>query len=112
MKHSVFLTDSAAADIVEIWKYIALNDSISIADKIKNRLEEAIQKLSVLPDKGHFPPELERVGIFDYREIHYKPYRIIYSLQKKIIYVIAVIDGRRYLQDILYQRQFRFKRTG
>ena len=109
MKYSVFLTDSAAADIVEIWKYIALDDAISIADKIINGLEDAIQKINILPDKGHFPPELERVGIFDCREIHYKPYRIIYSFTGKNIYVIAVIDGRRYLQDILYQRQFRFK---
>lgn len=111
MKYSVYITDSASADIVELWKYIAVNDSIHAADKIKELLKKAIAGLSAFPARGHLPPELERMGVFDYNEIHCKPYRIIYFSKGKNVYVIAVFDGRRDLLEILEQRYFRFKNS-
>jgi mRNA-degrading endonuclease RelE of RelBE toxin-antitoxin system len=32
------------------------------------------------PERGHIPPELERIGVYEYREIHVKVYRIIYQV--------------------------------
>jgi toxin ParE1/3/4 len=107
MKHKVFLTDSASGDIVEIWRYIVLNDSVSAADKIKGALRKTIEGLRSLPQRGHVPPELERIGVSGYHEVHYKPYRIIYFVREKDVYVIAVFDGRRDIQEILVRRCFR-----
>ena len=109
MKYKVFLTDSASADILEIWKYIVSNDSMHAADKIKEALKKTIEELTVLPKRGHIPPELESIGVFDYNEVHCKPYRVIYSIRENNVYVIAVFDGRRYLNEILAQRYFRVK---
>ena len=33
-----------------------------------------------MPDRGHLPLELERIGILEFREVFYKPYRIIYQI--------------------------------
>ena len=104
MKYSVFLTDCASSDIVEIWKYVAINDSIPAADTLKESLEKTIRQLELFPGRGHVPPELEQIGIEEYKEVHCGPYRIIFGAKKTNVYVIAVFDGRRALQEILTQR--------
>ncbi len=53
------------------------------------------------------PPELERVGVSRYREVHYKRYRIIYEVLGKTVYVHCVFDGRRDLQAVLERRLLR-----
>lgn len=109
MKYNVFLTDGASGDIVEIWRYISLNDCVAAADTIKNALRKTIEKLATMPQRGHIPPELERIGVSGYHEVHYKPYRIIYFVRGKDVFVIAVFDGRRNIQEILLQRCFRIQ---
>ena len=59
------------------------------------------------PIRGHLPPELERIGVLDYKEIHYKPYRIIYQIIESTVYVHCVLDGRRDLQQLLEERLLR-----
>jgi len=104
MKYLVFLTDSVVNDVVEIWKYVAINDSMSAADSLKNSLKKTISQLALFPGRGHIPPELEQLGIEDYKEVHSGPYRIVFTMKEAKVYVIAVFDGRRALQEILAQR--------
>jgi toxin ParE1/3/4 len=52
-------------------------------------------------------PELREVGVSDYREILWKPYRILYFVEDKRVYVVAILDGRRDLVDLLVQRLLR-----
>lgn len=44
------------------------------------------------------------MGIRDYREIFFKPYRIIYRVIDAIVYVFLVADGRRDMQALLQRR--------
>ena len=44
------------------------------------RIEEAFQGLSEHPRRGNHPRELLDLGIRDYREVFFKPYRIIYRV--------------------------------
>jgi toxin ParE1/3/4 len=103
----VYIIADAEQDIVEIYDYIALSDSIEKADYVFKNIEEKCSSLSEFPDRGHFPPELERIGIFEYREIHFKPYRIIYKIVDSRVYVYCVLDGRRELQKLLENRLLR-----
>jgi toxin ParE1/3/4 len=57
--------------------------------------------------EGSNPPELEKIGMREFREIIFKPYRIIYSLVKSQVFVYCVLDGRRDLQDLLEERLLR-----
>ena len=107
MKFKVHLVEDAEEDLFDIYRYVAQNDSIEKADKLLDNLEMTIRKLESLPQRGHFPPELERIGIKDYREVFYKPYRIIYQITKSEIFVHCVLDGRRDLQEQLQSRMLR-----
>ena len=107
MNFKVYIIEDAEQDIVDIYDYIALADSIEKAKYVLQNIEEKCLSLSNLPNRGHIPPELERVGIFEYREIHFKPYRIIYQVIDLKVYVHCVLDGRRELQKLLENRLLR-----
>jgi toxin ParE1/3/4 len=107
MKFEVFLTQDAEDDIFEIFNYILENDSENNANYVFNKLKEACLSLISFPDRGHTPPELERINVFSYKEIHFKPYRIIYQVIENKIYIHCVFDGRRDLQEVLEKRLFR-----
>ena len=69
--------------------------------------KKLVFKLEKHPERGHIPPGLRPTGIKNYIEIHYKPYRIIYEIEKDLIYIHCVIDGRRNIQEILSNRLLR-----
>lgn len=107
MKYKVIIDPRAKLDLKEIFIYVALNDSIQSANKLLDALEETCFKLEKYPERGHILPELRPTGIKNYIEIHYKPYRIIYEIEKDLIYIHCVIDGRRNIQEILSNRLLR-----
>lgn len=107
MEYSVHVISDADEDIFSIYRYIVSNDSAARAEDVLNNIEESCFSLKEFPERGHIPPELERIGIKAYREIHYKPYRIIYQVVKNNVYIHCVIDGRRDMMDILQERLLR-----
>ena len=107
MKFAVHLIEDAEADLLDIYRYVARNDSAEQANRLLDKLEVTILKLETLPGRGHIPPELERVGVLDFREIHFKSFRIIYEIVDKDVFIHCVLDGRRDLQELLYKRMLR-----
>ncbi len=107
MKFSVHLIEDAEDDLFDICRYVAEEDSPKKAEKLINGIEEICSNLEELPERGHLPPELERIGIFSYREVHFKPYRIIYQIMDKDIFIHCILDGRRDMEEILQHRMLR-----
>ncbi len=107
MKRRVLLVDAAERDLYEIHLYVELNDSPARADALLDGLERAVATLAEMPERGHFPPELDRIGIREYREIHFKPYRILYAIPGDAVVVHCVLDGRRDMQSLLEERLLR-----
>ena len=107
MKFEVFLSKDAEEDIFSIYNYGALHDSIEKADSLFGKLIETCLSLEHHPDREHLPPELDRINVREYSELHYKPYRIIYQIRKKEVFIHCVLDGRRNLQDLLQERLLR-----
>ena len=60
--------------------------------------------LSENPGRGAYPKELLAVGLREYREIFFKPYRIIYRVIAENVYVMVIADGRRDMQTLLQRR--------
>ena len=106
-KFKVLIDPQAKKDLQEIFFYVAANDSISAADKLLNANEKTCYKLEEYPERGYIPQELRQTGIKRYLEIHYKPYRIIYEIDNKLIYIHSILDGRRNIQEILSERLLR-----
>jgi toxin ParE1/3/4 len=107
MTFKVFLIADAEQDILELYKYIANSDTIEKAEYVFKNIEKKCSSLNAFPNRGHYPPELERIGIYEYREIHFKPYRIIYQVIDSNVYIHCVLDGRRELEEILERRLLR-----
>jgi toxin ParE1/3/4 len=100
----VFIIQEAEEDLLEIYMYVSLNDSVGRADYVLTQLEACALSLSTTPYRGHVCPELDRIGISDYRELHFKPYRVIYEIAGQTVYIHAVLDGRRDLPSLLERR--------
>jgi toxin ParE1/3/4 len=107
MKYKVFLIADAEEDIFEIYNYVAKHDSPAKADKLFENLKMTCLGLESFPERGHTPPELERINLIGFSEIHFKPYRIIYQIRNNEVYIHCVLDGRRELQELLEQRLLR-----
>jgi toxin ParE1/3/4 len=60
-----------------------------------------------VPERGRIPPELERVGVREFREIVFKPYHIIYSAVESQVFIYCILDGRRDPQDLSEERLLR-----
>jgi toxin ParE1/3/4 len=100
----VLLTEDAAVDLQKIYTYILEHDSLQKAEYVLDQLEKKFVSLSALPERGVYPKELMALGIRDYREIFFKPYRIIYRIFNVNVYVYLIVDGRRDMQTLLQRR--------
>ncbi len=104
MSFPVLLTDDAARDIEELYDYIAQHDSPRKAEALLDKVEGLFEELTELPERGSYPKELIALGIREYRQIFFKPYRIIYRIIDKKVYVMLIADGRRDMQTLLERR--------
>ncbi len=60
-----------------------------------------------MPQRGRYVPELLDKNIREYRELIESPWRIFYKIDGNEVYVLAIIDGRRNIQDILIEKLIR-----
>jgi toxin ParE1/3/4 len=104
MAFAVMLTNDAARDLEELYDYIALHEAPQKANYVLEQIEKASSRLSEFPEQGAYPKELLALGIREYREIFFKPYRIIYRVVDKNVYLLLVVDGRRDMQTLLQRR--------
>lgn len=104
MPLEVFLTSDAARDLEELFEYIDVHDAVQKTAYVLEQIENAFHSLSEFPERGSYPNELLALGIREYREIFPKPYRIIYSVMDKKVYVLLIADGRRDMQTLLQRR--------
>jgi toxin ParE1/3/4 len=65
------------------------------------------ESLSRFPDRGSYPKELVALGIKEYRQTFFKPYRVIYRVVGSEVIIHLIADGRRDLQSLLARRLLR-----
>jgi len=106
-RYRVRLTEDAEQDLIDIYRYIALQDSAENADYVLDQLESRCSRLAELPERGHIPPELDRIGVTNYREVYFKPYRVIYEAIRQDVFIHCILDGRRDIPSLLHRRLIR-----
>lgn len=104
MSFTVRLTRDALIDLEEIYDWIAAHDSPERAAHVQDRIIDVIEALAKLPERGAHPRELLALGIRQYRETFFKPYRIIYAVEGNGVDVYVIADGRRDMQSLLARR--------
>jgi len=100
----VLLTEGAERDLEELYDYIAEFDSPANADYVLDQLMEVVEDLATFPERGAYPKELLALGIREYRQAFFKPYRVIYRVMGKQVIIYLIADGRRDMQSLLARR--------
>ncbi|NHB92239.1 type II toxin-antitoxin system RelE/ParE family toxin [Photorhabdus cinerea] len=104
MPYHIVLTKNAEADLEDIYDYIVENDSSEKADYVLDQLLKTADNLANFPEKGNYPKELQELGIRDFRQTFFKPYRVIYQIIDQQVVIFVIADGRRDMQTLLTHR--------
>ncbi len=68
------------------------------------RLEKRAYSLDKLALRGKFPDELAPFGNRKIREMQEIPWRIFYQVEQNEVVILAVLDGRRAMEELLLER--------
>ena len=100
----VRMTADAVRDLEDIVDWIERHDGPDRAQHVLERIRAAVDSLKRFPERGPHPAELVALGIREYRETFFKPYRIFYGVEGKHATVYLIADGRRDMQSLLARR--------
>jgi plasmid stabilization system protein ParE len=107
-RYEVTWSEPAAEDLEHLIDFISQNNPTNAQDVLKT-IRNRAATLSFLPNRGRVVPELKAIGIENYRELIISPYRLFFQIKGKQVYVLAVLDGRRDLENLLFERLTRSK---
>jgi toxin ParE1/3/4 len=102
--YEVLLTRGAEHDLESIYDYIAEFDGVINANHVLDRLLKVVDDLAHVPDRGSHPKELVALGIKEYRQVSFKPCRVIYRVIGGQVIIFLIVDGRRDMQSVLARR--------
>ena len=103
-RYYVAVTENAACDLEDIVDYVRQHDSHGKAEYVLEKITNVIDGLATAPERGSYPSELLALGIRDFRQVFYKPYRLIYRVAGNTVYIDLIADGRRDMQTLLARR--------
>lgn len=103
-KFEILLTGGAEQDLESIHDYISEFDCVANANHVLDELMEVMKRLAKSPERGGYPKELVSLGIKEYRQAFFKPYRVIYRVTGKQVVIYLIADGRRDMQSVLARR--------
>jgi toxin ParE1/3/4 len=104
MRFEVVLTEDAERDLEDIVTHIATHDSAPSAEHVLSRILQLAESLSAAPTRGSQPKELRGLGDQEYRQVFFKPYRLIYRVVGERVAIYLITDGRRDMQSLLAHR--------
>jgi toxin ParE1/3/4 len=102
-RYHVVWSNTAENDLKDIIEYIT-NDSPPNALKVFRSIRQKVLSLTTFPERGRIVAELRDQGIMQYRELVIPPWRILYRISEKNVFVLSVLDSRRNIEDILLKR--------
>ena len=109
--YEVVLTEDAQQDLQELYDCIAETDAPAKANNVLDRIEQLLATFAHMPERGAWTKELLALGIREYRETYFKPYRVIYRViqsdKRRMVCVYLIVNGRRDMQALLQRRMLR-----
>ncbi len=103
-RYEVLLTKDAEQDLAALSDYIAKFDSEASGNYVLDELLTVVEDLIDYPERGTYPKELGALGIQEYRQTFFKPYRVIYWITGQAVYIVLIADGSRDMQSLLIRR--------
>ena len=106
-RYAVELTAGAEQDLHDVVAFVATNDAPGRASTLLDHLLATAETLASAPERGSVPRELQALGMREYRQTMFKPYRLIYTVQEQprpAFFVVVIADGRRHMASMLQRR--------
>ena len=103
-RFDILLTEGAEQDLEAIHDYISEFDCVANANHVLDELMGVVEGLAKFPERGSYPKELVSLGIKEYRQTFFKPYRVIYRVTGSQVIIYLIADGRRDMQSVLARR--------
>jgi len=104
MKTNVIWSEDAGNELVDIITYIKCNSGKITADRIYKKINTEIGKVCQNARSRRISPLLKQFGITAIHQVNVNPWIIYYRVDESIMEIISIIDGRRNLAEILYQK--------
>ena len=104
--YTVYWTKSAQGDLTAMLRFIA-SSSMERSRITFDNVRNTASKLQNFPFRGNVIPEFMYYNVEIYRELTVDNLRIIYRVEKARVYVLAIFDARRSVEDILLKRIIR-----
>jgi toxin ParE1/3/4 len=95
--------ETAWRDLAGVIDYLS-DRNPDAAAKLLEKLKRRAGSLRRSPGRGRVAREFERFQLREYRELVVPPYRLIYRVIGRRVLVLAVLDSRRNLEDLLLER--------
>jgi len=105
-QYKVYWSPVARNDLVELGRYVGRRSKPAAKAALKT-IRSKSETLKDFPNRGRVVPELADYSLTLYRELIIDRWRLIYRVAEKTVYVVAIIDARRNVEDILLQRLLR-----
>ena len=103
-KVEIIWSKDAGDELIEIISYIKKNSGKITAEKIYKKIIHEVKTASWNAVGRRISPLLKELGITDIHQLSIKPWIIYYRVEKKEMKIISIIDSRRNLEEILYQK--------
>jgi plasmid stabilization system protein ParE len=101
MSRRYLLAPEAALDLVQIWRYIETNAGLEMADRVESAIREKIVYLARSAGGGHWRKDLTDAAV---KFFPIYSYLIAYRPDTKPLQVVAILHGRRDLEQLLKGR--------
>jgi toxin ParE1/3/4 len=103
-KFKVQLTGNAEADLEVLTDHFSATRTQAVAAELLDRIDDVVDSLEALPERGSHLLELMGMGIIETRQVVVWSYRIIYEIIGQNVEVFAILNGRRDMRSLLHQR--------
>ncbi len=97
MTRTYILTSQAQLDLQEIWRYIALDNSIA-ADRVEIELYAEFERLAHNSNIGHKREDITKKPV---RFWSLYSYQIIYDLTEESVRILRILSGYRDLANMI-----------
>jgi toxin ParE1/3/4 len=104
MKPEIIWSKDAGDELVEIISYIKYNTGKIASKQIYEKIINEAKRASENAKGRRIAPLLRELGINHIHQFNVNPWIIYYKVEKNVMEIISIIDGRRNLEEILYYK--------
>lgn len=101
MKPRFVLSPEALEDMASIWHYVQAQSSREMADRVESVIRDRMAFLARNPGAGHWRKDLTELVV---RFFPVYSYLIVYRPETSPLQIVAILQGRRDVDNILQKR--------